>query len=183
MKQEQLLLEQITLSEEILDKGPGEGRGVRLAALVLRLNEHISEGKDLPLSWRPPAPVPAEVVHGASLEEMMRAIDDAWQDDTVYLDEGDYELIECDMPQCVHGWGWDGVGQNTCPQCNTPEALKAHAASTERFTAVRKLRSWADSIEQGSRMARVNDDDSRVKVLRDAAASLEAGEENPAWAR
>lgn len=54
-KLEAELLEAVTLAEEILERGPGDGRGARLAALVLRLNEGMMRG-DAPLSWRPPVP-------------------------------------------------------------------------------------------------------------------------------
>ena len=60
MKQEAVLIEAVALADEILDSGPGDGRGFRLAGLVHRLNEAMMRG-DSPLSWRPPVP-PKEVL-------------------------------------------------------------------------------------------------------------------------
>ena len=43
----------MTLADEILDVGPNEGRGIRLAAVVLKLNNGMMNG-ERPLSWNPP---------------------------------------------------------------------------------------------------------------------------------
>lgn len=56
MKQEAILIEAVTLADEILERGPHGGRGIRLAALVQRLNEAMVLG-EVPLSWRPPVPL------------------------------------------------------------------------------------------------------------------------------
>ncbi len=55
-KNEEILIESVSLAEEILNSGSGEGRGVRLAALVLKLNESMMAG-DIPVSWIPPMPI------------------------------------------------------------------------------------------------------------------------------
>ena len=102
MKQEALLLEQVTLAEEILEYGPGEGRGIRLAALVLRLNEYMQDGK-LPLSWSQPPPPsvhrngkPSPLVREA-LDRALKDIDTAWEDDDVlWLKDGEAELLDDD---------------------------------------------------------------------------------------
>jgi len=56
VKNEAILLEAVALADEILEKGSTEGRGLRLAALVLRLNESMVSG-ETPMSWEPHVPV------------------------------------------------------------------------------------------------------------------------------
>ena len=52
MSLEAILIEAVALADEILERGSQDGRGVRLAGLVLRLNESMANG-NVPLSWRP----------------------------------------------------------------------------------------------------------------------------------
>ncbi len=54
MEKDTILLEATLLADEILEHGSGAGRGTRLAALVVKLNELMLAGK-VPLSWNPPA--------------------------------------------------------------------------------------------------------------------------------
>lgn len=83
-----MLLEKVRLAEEILEKGAGDGRGVRLAAIVMRLYE-ISQVMEIPITWVPEEPV---ITH-ESLDEIERAIDEAWTDETYYPKDGEYELV------------------------------------------------------------------------------------------
>lgn len=53
MRQDELLLEQVTLAEEILEGRTDAARTLRLAGLVLALSSHLLEGGDLPMAWRP----------------------------------------------------------------------------------------------------------------------------------
>lgn len=59
MNTEAILLEAVTLSDEIFERGANDGRGIRLAALVQKLNEAMSAGHH-PLSWMPATPPNSE---------------------------------------------------------------------------------------------------------------------------
>lgn len=107
MNPEGLLLELLCLAEEVLEKGPADGRAYRMAGLVLRLNEFMHKG-ELPLSWRPTAPrgplFASPSIHVPPLDRlpkidepgfdsMIAALDDGWDDGVVYLDANEVELI------------------------------------------------------------------------------------------
>lgn len=81
MRSNALLLEQITLAEEILEKGPGDGRGYRLAGVVLAMHEELGHGGHFPDAWRPhvpsilPPPLPGVPDNWPDLDEL----DAAWE--------------------------------------------------------------------------------------------------------
>ena len=54
MSQEEIISEAVNLAREIIAFGPEEGRGMRLANLVLNLDEVTPKG--IPVSWASPEP-------------------------------------------------------------------------------------------------------------------------------
>lgn len=72
MRSNALLLEQVTLAEEILENGPGDGRAYRLAGVVLALHGEIGGGGAMPDAWRPNAP--------SSLPPPVPGVPDDWPD-------------------------------------------------------------------------------------------------------
>lgn len=53
MRQDELLLEQVTLAEEILSGREDREKSRKLASLVLALSQHLLDGGELPMAWRP----------------------------------------------------------------------------------------------------------------------------------
>lgn len=82
----------LTLAEEILELGPNDGRGIRLAALTLRMNEAMNVSGEVPYSWRPPAPIPSYITNEIDVDE----IDRAWNFDSseeISIDDSDIEIL------------------------------------------------------------------------------------------
>lgn len=70
----------------------------------------------------------------------------------------------------------------SCPASLYQAGIQRGTAA-ERTRVVAQLRTWADAVEKGQRLAAAGADEWYIEVLRKAASALEHDENGPSWAK